>query len=55
VLWRRVRYTGRPDRPWLTHDWREIRLGRAEAACPAPAVAPTISTRAHTLPTHRLP
>jgi hypothetical protein len=36
VLWRRVRYTGKPERPWLTHDWREMRLPRSDMDCPAP-------------------
>lgn len=49
VLWRRVRYTGRPERPWLTHDWRQIRLGRTPSACPTPTAAPTISSKAHAL------
>ena len=47
VLWRRVRYTGRPERPWLTHDWRQLRLGRAEPDCPVVEVAPTISNAIH--------
>jgi hypothetical protein len=34
VLWRRVRYTGKPERAWLTHDWRQLRLGRADIPCP---------------------
>ena len=44
VLWRRVRYSGKPDRLWLTHDWREMRLPRAEVDCPAPEPAPTIGS-----------
>ena len=44
VLWRRVRYTGRPELPWLTHDWRLLRLGHAEPDCPAaPAAAPAFT------------
>jgi hypothetical protein len=39
VLWRRVRFTGKPDRPWLTHDWRPLRLGRGEGDCPTVAPA----------------
>jgi hypothetical protein len=39
VLWRRVRFTGKPERPWLTHDWRELRLGRSDIACPLVAPA----------------
>jgi hypothetical protein len=50
VFWRRARFTGRPQRPWLTHDWRQLRLGRDEPACPLVEVAPTISNAAHTLP-----
>ena len=41
VLWRRVRYTAQPERPWLTHDWREMRLPRNDLYCPAPEPAPT--------------
>ncbi|HEY2706901.1 MAG TPA: hypothetical protein VGI95_02500 [Caulobacteraceae bacterium] len=37
VLWRRVRYVAKPERPWLTHDWRELRLGRTDTPCPLPA------------------
>jgi hypothetical protein len=44
TLWRRARYTGRPERPWLTHDWRLIRLGHAEPECPAVEPAATIPT-----------
>ena len=33
VLWRRVRYTGKAEHIWLTHDWRELRLPRADD-CP---------------------
>jgi hypothetical protein len=40
VLWRRVRYTGKPDRPWLTHDWRQLRLGGPDIDC-ALVAAPT--------------
>jgi hypothetical protein len=43
ALWRRVRFTGRPDRAWLTHDWRELKLGRTDGDCPAPPAAPAIS------------
>jgi hypothetical protein len=50
VLWRRVRYTGRPERPWLTHDWRELRLGRSEPDCPLVEAAATISNAAHSGP-----
>ncbi len=50
VLWRRMRYTGRPERPWLTHDWRQLRLGRAAPDCPLVAAAPTISSAFHRLP-----
>lgn len=50
VLWRRVRYTGRPERPWLTHDWRQLRLGRAEPDCPEVEAAATISNAAHSGP-----
>lgn len=50
VLWRRVRYTGRPERPWLTHDWRRLSLGRADTDCPAVQAAPTLSTQAHAPP-----
>jgi hypothetical protein len=39
VLWRRVRYTGKPERLWLTHDWRQMRLPRADIACPPPEPA----------------
>ena len=39
VLWRRVRYSGKPERPWLTHDWREMRLPRSDLDCPAPEPA----------------
>jgi hypothetical protein len=41
VLWRRVRFTGKPERPWLTHDWRELRLSRDDLNCPAPEPSPT--------------
>ena len=37
VLWRRVRYSGKPDRLWLTHDWRLMRLPRQDIDCPPPA------------------
>jgi type II secretory pathway component PulJ len=50
VLWRRARYTGQPARPWLTHDWRLVRLGRAEPDCPLVDAAPTISNELHDLP-----
>jgi hypothetical protein len=50
VLWRRARYTGQPARPWLTHDWRLIRLGRSEPACPLVESAPTISNALHAAP-----
>ena len=50
ALWRRVRFTGRPARPWLTHDWRELRLGRTAPDCPLVEAAPTIPTGPH----HRL-
>ena len=46
VLWERVRYLGKPDRAWLTHDWRELRLPRADIACPAVELAPTIGVGA---------
>ena len=36
VLWTRVRWTGKPERPWLTHDWRRLHLGRAEPCRAAP-------------------
>ena len=39
-----------PERPWLTHDWRELRLGRAEPDCPAAEAAATISNAAHSGP-----
>jgi len=39
VLWRRVRYSGKPERLWLTHDWRQMRLPRQDTPCPAPAPA----------------
>lgn len=39
VLWRRVRYSGKPDRLWLTHDWRLMRLPRQDVDCPPPAPA----------------
>ena len=41
VLWRRVRYSGKPERLWLTHDWRELRLPRGDIACPPPEPSPT--------------
>jgi hypothetical protein len=41
VLWRRVRFTGEPERPWLTHDWRELRLPRGDLNCPPPEPSPT--------------
>jgi hypothetical protein len=50
VLWRRARYTGQPARPWLTHDWRLIRLGRTEPDCPLVEAAPTISNAPHAAP-----
>jgi hypothetical protein len=40
VLWRRVRFTGKPERPWLTHDWRQLRLGRADIDCALVVAAP---------------
>ena len=43
VLWRRVRFTGKPERPWLTHDWRQLRLGRADIDCALVAAAPAPS------------
>jgi hypothetical protein len=43
VLWRRVRYTGRPERPWLTHDWRPLHLGRTDIDCALVAPAPSPS------------
>jgi hypothetical protein len=52
TLWRRVRYTGKPEHPWLTHDWRLMRLGRAEPACPVVEAAATIPTAP---PAHGLP
>jgi hypothetical protein len=39
VLWRRVRFTGKPERAWLTHDWRQLRLGRSDFDCALVAVA----------------
>jgi hypothetical protein len=42
VLWRRVRFTGKPAPVWLTHDWRMMRLPRQDANCPAPDAAPSI-------------
>ncbi|HEX3918872.1 MAG TPA: hypothetical protein VHW60_16165 [Caulobacteraceae bacterium] len=39
VLWRRVRFTGRPERPWLTHDWRQLHLGRSDIDCAQMATA----------------
>ncbi|HWF77298.1 MAG TPA: hypothetical protein VN694_08990 [Caulobacteraceae bacterium] len=50
VLWRRARYTGQPARPWLTHDWRIIRLGRTEPDCPLVVAAPAITNTLHDLP-----
>ena len=50
VLWRRARYTGQPARPWLTHDWRLIRLGRTEPDCQLVEAAPTISNAMHAAP-----
>ena len=50
VLWRRARYTGQPARPWLTHDWRLIRLGRSEPDCPLVEAAPTLSNELHAAP-----
>jgi hypothetical protein len=48
VLWRRARYTGRPELPWLTHDWRLLRLGRTEPDCPTPqAAAPAFTNALH--------
>ena len=47
VLWRRVRYTGRPELPWLTHDWRLLRLGRTDPDCPVVQVASKISNELH--------
>ena len=46
VLWRRARYTGRPELPWLTHDWRLLRLGRSDPGCPAPPAAASAFTNA---------
>ncbi len=46
VLWRRVRYTGKPERAWLTHDWRELRLPRDDLPCPPPEPAPTFAAPA---------
>lgn len=43
VLWRRVRYSGKPERLWLTHDWREMRLPHTDVNCPAPAPAATFN------------
>jgi hypothetical protein len=40
VLWRRVRYTGKPERPWLTHDWRRLHLSPSDVACPPAPAAP---------------
>jgi hypothetical protein len=42
VLWRRVRYSGKPERAWLTHDWREMRLPRTDFDCPVVEAAPTL-------------
>jgi hypothetical protein len=42
VLWRRVRFTGKPERVWLTHDWRSLRLGRADIDCAPPAATPML-------------
>jgi hypothetical protein len=50
VLWRRARYTGRPERPWLTHDWRQLRLGRTEPVCPLVEAVATISSAPHRRP-----
>jgi hypothetical protein len=51
VLWRRVRYTGRPELPWLTHDWRLLRLGHSDPDCPAPqAAAPAFTNALHAGP-----
>ncbi len=48
VLWRRARYTGRPELPWLTHDWRLLRLGRSDLGCPtAQAAAPAFTNALH--------
>jgi len=48
VLWRRARFTGRPELPWLTHDWRLLRLGRSDPGCPAPqAAAPAFTNALH--------
>ena len=38
VLWRRVRFTGKAERVWLTHDWRELRLPRTDN-CPVVTAA----------------
>jgi hypothetical protein len=46
VLWRRVRYTGKPERLWLTHDWRQMPLPRADIACPAPEPATVLDGNA---------
>jgi hypothetical protein len=42
VLWRRVRFTGNPETPWLAHDWRELRLPRTDSDCPLVRPAPTV-------------
>lgn len=42
ALWRRARFTGKPETPWLTHDWRELRLPRADADCPLVRPAATV-------------
>jgi hypothetical protein len=46
VLWRRVRYSGKAERLWLTHDWRELRLPRDDLGCPPPEPSPTFGAGA---------
>lgn len=46
VLWRRARFTGRPELPWLTHDWRLLRLGRTDPDCPTTQAATPAFTNA---------
>jgi hypothetical protein len=48
VLWRRVRFLGKPQRAWLTHDWREMRLPRGDVGClaPAPVAPPSVGATA---------
>ena len=54
ALWRRVRFTGKPERPWLTHDWRELRLPRADIECPLAApdakITPDLDLRGNAIP-----